>query len=206
MIQKMICLLFSLACVSAAPIAEYPAKAAYPLKSGNSIIQGWAVLSITGQDFRAYDRAFFEIRFYSSTSGGGGSLYNPCFDPTLPYPAALAVFDAENRYVGDYLSLFSHSHRVIGPAAWTSVPAGSVIGGVIQQIAGWVPAPGENRVKKALPPGTYYVQAIFYNAFIGFDSRVPRRFSPEDSAEMNGHFDKSELFRSNAVEIHIIRE
>jgi hypothetical protein len=56
---------------------------------------------------------------------------------------------------------------------------------------------------KPLPPGRYYLQAIFYNAFIGKVGATGQVIRPDHAEVLKDSFDTTELFRSNIVEIEL---
>jgi hypothetical protein len=186
--------------IGAAP-TTYPYREERRLDNEPVQVSGFATLSTQQEEVTPSDVIAFEVQFHNEKHGA--YIYNPFFSLSLPPPAALAVFDIEHRYVGDYLATFPGGWNQISSASWVFIPSGGVAGAKIARRAGAVVKAGGNRVTELLKPGEYDVQAIYYNAFAGYDSKAHIVVSPEDGALLQEHFDQSELLRSNAVRIRI---
>lgn len=67
----------------------------------------------------------------------------------------------------------------------------------------FAPSPFRSWPDHLLPPGKYYVQAVFYRAFITFTvAEQPKTLNEVDA--FYRAFDRRELFRSNVVEIELL--
>ena len=138
-----------------------------------------------------------DIRFYNN--GGGEYFYNPFFNRLIPLPAQLAIFDSEKKYLGDLIAWQGGSQVGVSASCWTSIPSGGYVGIRLRSFtAGYIPS---------LPPprkfgaGDYYLQMIYYKVFTLAN---PARTADEKGAvaDFYRNFDRTELFRSDIVQIH----
>ena len=187
------------------PPPEVPAlefREEYPLKLGASH-RGRAELEapdsiVTGERFPV------DLRF--ECTGGLTHVFNPFFNTLIPYSVAIVIYDSEQNYIGNYLARSEWESRTWPTRNdWVAVPGGrSSVGAHLELIAGHVPNTPSASVEHPLPPGTYYLQAIYFNAFIGLNRAEDRIFGPHESRELMHHFDTGELFRSNVVKITLL--
>jgi hypothetical protein len=183
-----------------APTFAY--RDAYSLEYGFSH-RGEAKLDVSDAELPIGEKFTIELRFVCN--GGSNWFYNPFFSGLAPYPAAIIVYDAEKNYVGDYLYLIGGSRTRPSSRDWIYVlGSNGTIGAEFQRIAGRVPGTRSASRATPLPPGTYYLQAVYFNAFIGLNRESNTLYAPERTDELMRHFDTNELFRSNVVEIKLL--
>ncbi len=134
-------------------------------------------------------------------------FYNVCLDQQLPSSGQLALFDAEKRYIGNMLCVDASSRRLATSRDWSVVPPGGFCGAKKTFVAGIVPCTEFVTLRRHLPPGTYYLQMIYYEHFI---SRPPlAEDGREDESAMSKWYDQlnsKELFRSNVVKFDLLPE
>lgn len=179
-----------------------PFRDEYPLKSHRLMSGGSATIAVSEQRVDASGWVEFDVRF--SLQDGTGKVFNPFFNPLLPLPASVAVYDADHRYLGNCVELPVGSRRRAGPDDRVQIWPGGYAGARLRRPAGALPSgqPG-----KPLPPGKYYVQAIFYSGFVTFGEAADGDEGPAVAhafADPEINFDRSELFRSNVVEIELL--
>jgi hypothetical protein len=179
----------------------YTFRESYPLEERGMPVRAIATLDVAGYAFKPGDRIVFDIRVHNH--GGDGFVYNPFFAPLYPPPAGVMVYDADKRYIGKYPPNGMGSQAPVSELAWVYLHGGGYVGATLWGRAGHVPGTASEASNKPLPPGRYHLQAVFYNAFIGKDSRTPRMVGPKDRDALRAHYDTKELFRSNLVEIEL---
>lgn len=177
-------------------IGAYPFREAYPLAPFGSYF-AHAVLSVTPMKLRQPtsgaipgDGQFsVDIRLCND-SGEAGSFYNLTWKGLIPQPGHLALYDANKHHVCDLLGgNTAGSRKTIAAYDWSKVP-GSGYTGVTLNIS--LPYLSD----RVIPPGKYFLQAIYLARFIHpFSESKTSLFYDDDS---------SELFRSNAVPITIV--
>ena len=112
-------------------------------------------------------------------------VFNPEFHPLQTRPGALAVYDAQHRFKGDYVAFMGGSMSGSRPV---TLKQGTSVDHRFELVAGRWP----QEISFAMPPGTYYFQVICYNALVSDHFR-------------NAEEAQGELFRSNLVEIKLVR-
>jgi hypothetical protein len=136
-------------------------------------------------------------------------VFNPFFRGGIPLPATIAVFDAERKYVGTYLGP-GRSRQNPGKHDWVYLQSGGYVGRTHSLVAGRVPnTPSASSSNPPLPPGKYYLQAIFNRGFVNFRSDVDlSKAGPAEIGEtlikLFDAYDRTEAFRSNVVEIELV--
>ena len=200
-------LLMMLACCVAPPPEAgeraYPFKEQYDLfKHGGD--RAKARLALLTPRVPIGERIDFEVLLVCE---GRLHYLNPFLVPLKQpmLPAALVIYDRDKNYIGN-LWFWEGGSSVRGNGPWISVPAGGLIGRKSSVMAGWVPGTRHSAVNRPLPPGTYYLQVIYLNAFIGW-SNVTNSYSLREAAtadEFERLFDRGELFRSNVVELELL--
>src|SRR5262249_53328477 len=125
-----------------------------------------------------------EYTFYVTNSSY--SVFNWQFNPLLPLPGQLALYNEKKEYVGDLLHWQGGSQRVVTDADWTFLYGGSDVGHTLSVRL--------SAIEQSLPAGKFSIQLILYRAFLMpcpcSDGRQPIEFYK--------NFDKTELCRSNA--------
>ncbi|MDR3561407.1 MAG: hypothetical protein P4N59_08210 [Negativicutes bacterium] len=164
-------------------------------------IQGHVTLTANNFSIKAGESISMDLRLVNT--GMSRDFFNPYFNPyTLP-PAQIALYDGNHNYLGDLMSWINISYRGISWDDWTFVPGGGSYIGFTMTVK-------PNYARQPLPPGDYYLQLIYYKAFIALDPRW-RDTAPAVEAkqvwlrDFEAHYDHSELFRSNPVKITITK-
>jgi hypothetical protein len=141
----------------------------------------------------------FTIRITFHNNGGGASFFNPFFNRLIDLPAQLAIFDSQKEYIGNLLNWEGGSRRTPGRDDWTFIWSGFV-GTNIERTAGYVPGTKYGSSGSLLPPGTYYIQMIYYGVFL----HPPHELKYKQDIDEWKAFDKKELFRSNVVKVDLV--
>ena len=170
----------------------YPFRDAYEFVPYNMPL-AHAVLSITPtrvRQVRVGDNPSAEdftvdIRLYND-SGDSHSFYNLYWNPFIPMPGRLALYDAQKNYLCDLLESMGGSRSTNISRAWANIPASSYVGKILYRS---LPYP-----TYFVPPGTYYLQMIYLPCFA---------LSPAEAAKISDQ-NNSEVFRSNAVQITVL--
>ena len=155
---------------------ELPFMEARDLNSATR--RGKATLAVETARIRVGDLLLADVLF--SNTGEASSFYNPFFTTTKPLPAQLAVYDSNNKYIGNLLRNVSDSQASPRGEDWVRVPSGGSVGAKLRL-----------RVTD-LAPGEYYLQIVYFNRFAV--SSVQELFEPSAVGE---------LFRSNTIKITI---
>jgi hypothetical protein len=133
-----------------------------------------------------------DIRLCNDT-GDVRSFYNLYWDPFIPMPGRLALYDSQKKYVCDLLERMGGSEETIATSDWASVPASAYIGKIL-----YVSLPYPSY--KVTPPGKYYLQVIYLQRVVRPPSETNLRADTPDP------IGQSELFRSNAVPITVVNQ
>jgi hypothetical protein len=142
------------------------------------------------------------IQFFND--GGSNHFFNPDFNGLIPIPVCPVIYDINKKYIGDLWRWEGGSRRGVEGGDWKLVPAGSHVDYNWSFIAGCVPGSYDGG-QHLLPAGEYYLQVIYFKAFIG-----PNPFSsifgnpPVDITAFYKNFDRGELFRSNAIKVRFV--
>lgn len=164
------------------------------LKSGASA--GVATLMVEKSTVKLGEKFTVDIRFFNS--GCGDDFYNTFFNPLIPFPAQLAIYDGDKKYLGDLLAWEKFSQISVTASNWTSIASDSYVGSILGPFtAGNFPPNGPGKI----PAGDYYIQMIYNKTYIVAN---PAMTTDEKTALANFYtnFDRSELFRSNVVQLH----
>jgi hypothetical protein len=164
-------------------------------------VRGRVFLTATNSSIEAGDSILMEVRFVNN--GMGRDFFNPYLNPyTLPF-GQIALYDGNRRYLGDLMSWSAMSYRGISKDNWTFIPGGGSYIGFTMSVK-------PNYARQPLPPGDYYLQIIYYKAFIGLNPPWAAT-DPDVEAvqarlkDFEAHYDRSELFRSNPVKITVTK-
>ncbi len=164
--------------------------------------RGSATISVDKQSVPLGDPLSVDIRFLNR--GADDEFYNPFLGGQTPLPARLAVFSHDHKYLGDLIERENVPRTTLRAEDWTFVPSLCYVGCVERLTAGYVPATAEG-ISQTLPPGEYYVQLIYFNAFLAANPVKLERRPLEDEVKMflqfEKNFDRAELFRSNVVKV-----
>jgi hypothetical protein len=170
------------------------------LDSGSQ--RGSATISADKQSVTVGETFSVDIRFLNG--GGGDEFYNPFLRGLTPLPARLAIFSSDHKYLGDLIERQEVSRRTLSADDWTFIPSLCYVGCAERLTAGYVPTTAEGG-SRTLPPGEYYVQMIYFKAFLAENPARLGRRPLEDEAkafrQFEKNFDRAELFRSNVVKI-----
>lgn len=174
------------------------------VRARDAVTKGSATLSISNKNVQIGKRFSIDLRF--TNEGRGGRIFNPFFRGKIPRPATIAVFDASKQYVGSYLSAPLYSYTGTRQEDWVYVSGKGYVGTTLSLLAGHLPGATSTDV---LPPGRYFLQAIYNKGFVNFRnsvelSKIPPEQFGETLIELYGSYDHSELFRSNIVEIEFL--
>ena len=161
-------------------------------------IHGSVTLTVENPVLKTTDDLSIKVRFVNA--GKSVDFFNLFLDSGILPSAQIAVYDENHNYLFQIVSMTSH---VSGTSwdDWTYLPGGRCI---VEFEKSFTP-----RIWR-LTPGNYYVQLIYYKSFIQLDPPW-RETDPDLRAKQarlknfETHFDKSELFRSNAVKITITK-
>jgi hypothetical protein len=139
-----------------------------------------------------------EIEFHNA--GEGKQFYNVFFNRGVPLAAQLAIFNSEKEYLGDLLYREKISRKSIDASDWTFLPSGSYVGIKLDLMGANIFNPKYGDKVHLLEAGTYYIQMIFYRAFVW-----PNLFGVDkEKTDLYKNFDKQELFRSNVIRIQFV--
>ncbi len=169
---------------------------AKPVLAGDD--RGKAELKLGSNKLQRGELFAVEYTFYNTNSNH--SVYNPFFNRLKPLPGQLAIYDASKRYLGDLIKYEGGSQALIGDSDWVFLSEGSHIGSRIGFRAGYVPMTKHGSMGELLPVGKYYIQLILYKVFL---SANPGRVEG-NQPDFYKTFDKSELCRSNLIEISLV--
>jgi hypothetical protein len=193
--------LFALFLLVGSPLSE-AGQEVYRFREANPLSQtsgemGYAKLNIDEPQLHRGERYSVEYTFYNTR--GSYWLYNWAFNGLVPLPGQLAIYDSKKEYIGDLLRFVGGSRRTVGDNDWVFLHEGSHLGRRIELTAGYVPGTPYDSMRNLLPAGHYYIQLILYRAFL---SPNPTHLEG-DKPDFYKTFDRSELLRSNAIEIDI---
>jgi hypothetical protein len=88
----------------------------------------------------------------------------------------------------------------VGDDDWIMLYGETHLGKPLEFRAGLVPHTKNDSMRNLLPTGTYYLQLIMYRAFL-----APNPFrTVGEKIDFYKSFDRSELCRSNAIQIEIV--
>lgn len=133
------------------------------------------------------DEFLVTLRF-KNTSGHAYDIFNPSLNSLIRRPAVVAIFDAEGRYIGDLSEGAGSSVRLgLEFGDWCRIDAGeerevtlSCMAGVVRKTRYLYPEVG-------LPPGKYYLQAIYFDFFA---SSCPWHRPANPCGRLNGVLDR----------------
>jgi len=163
-----------------------------------SSTKGYAVVKAEQESVARGTPYAIEIEFHNA--GEGRQFYNLFFNRGIPLAAQLAIFDSEKRYLGDLLYRKQISRKSIEPSDWTYIPSGSYVGIKLDLMGANILNPKYGDKIQLLEAGTYYIQMIFYRAFVW-----PNLFDAgKDKMELYKNFDNEEQFRSNVIRIQFV--
>ena len=143
----------------------------------------YAVLTIDNPIIHSGKQFDLDARLVNPTFAKMEKFFNPFFFPPNPCPGELAIFDERKRYIDDLLSpknKLQEGQFGITDDAYVTIPPRCYIGTTFHGLS-----------MLPLPPGTYYLQIIYYDALSTY--------------EAPGTFDTKEDFRSNRVKITVIK-
>jgi len=166
--------------------------------------KGYATLTLENSKIKLREKFSVDIRF--TNKSGGEDFYNPYYNRLFPLPICLAIYDSDKRYIGDLLHWQGGSRATVGYSSWSFIAGDSYVGTFMSFAAGYVPGTEFGVMNHLLPPGEYYLQVIFYKSFIMAN---PSQQLDSDAKAWLGkfykNFDRTELFRSNAVKVQFIK-
>ena len=158
-------------------------KEKMPLESGS--FRGKATLSLTNITLRQGQEFKLDTRFFNNS--GGDRFFNPFFNRLIPVPATLAIFGSNKKYIGDLMANLNGSRRSINVNDdWVYIGSLAYVGKELSLTAGYVAGTKYDTKATPLPAGKYYLQLIYDKSFIG-------------------RGEHGELFRSNVIEIQILK-
>ena len=159
---------------------NYVAKKDLELAGG---IHGFATLDSHQTPLKVGEQASFEYRFFNK--GIACRYYNPFLNLGVQPPAALAIYDSNTNYIGNFFRTHNAviARHGLNPEDWaTEIPHEANVGATIHVAF------------SDLAPGDYQVQLVFGGLFM-----LGTSGSPTKDQEQEG------LFRSNPVRITITK-
>ncbi len=134
---------------------------------------GYATL--TGPTRPVAAMEFFALHLsFTCTKSTGKPFYQPKWSKRLP-PGIMAIFDENHKFLGN-ADEPPFGIRGLGEDYWSPVPAGTTI--------------DTDDPIRLYYPGTYYIQAIYFNGFANSDPN-----------KLHARLDQKELFRSNQIKV-----
>ncbi len=143
----------------------YPYKA-YHQQAGAQ--PGYATITLDNTRVKIGEKFTVHLRFYSNTNN---DFFNPFFQPLRPMPACLVLYDQQHNYLGTLMDTATISaRRTVRASDWCYIPAGSFIG---TPLGPFIAGNGLNAIimKHSLPAGDYYLQVVYFKAFVAPSSR-----------------------------------
>jgi hypothetical protein len=180
-------------------------KDGYPLSNDATQLVGSATLATASPKFKLGEAANVELLFHVGPVSPGGFVFNPVWHPLYPRSAVICLYDSEKKLAYEWDGPRGGSRKEIDADAWVAVTAGAVVG-TAQTIR--IPAADEATIAGgSFKPGKYYLQAIYLKAFIGLSELNGHRtvYGPADGEKLMHGFDSTELFRSNILEVELVR-
>jgi hypothetical protein len=143
-----------------------------------------------------------------NTTGAAISLLNPLYSPLVPIVTVdLLIYDGDGMCVGELYRLGRRdgSYQKLGETHWLNVPPDALIGKADRARASIVVSGVER-----LNPGRYRLQMVFRDTFVSEYpfSGLPPPPDPRYVERLDKWKEKhpgTELFRSNAVDIEILK-
>lgn len=177
------------------PSSPYPFRDAYAY-APDGYPRNHAVLAVPQPSVRQVRRGAVpsneifavDVCLYNDI-GDTRSFYNLYWDPLIPMPGRLGLYDSQKRYVCDLLEKFGGSEKTIAASDWAEVPASGYVGKIL-----YVSLPYPSYI--VTPPGKYYLQVIYLPRLLLFPS--------ESNSSAFNYDEHTELFRSNAVPITVV--
>jgi hypothetical protein len=169
---------------------------AYELDAGD--VKGRGVLVVDSRKALAGERINVTLTY--ENGGAGHAFFNPFFNGLLPYPGTILIYDSQKRYVADLLNPVAGSRRTPNSTDWVYIPGSEgFVGAKLRVRLPKVSLGGDGPAA-----GKYYLQAIYFRAFVEFDRHTPPDMTLEQGMHFYDDFDRTELFRSNVVEIELL--
>jgi hypothetical protein len=152
---------------------------------------GDVVLSSQQSDLLLSEYLFLTVRFHNA--GPARDFYNPGFEAAFPAPAALAVYDARHRFIGNLLP--QTQTEIPTPDAWVHVDAGATV--EYSFAASTDSFPGHPGMQ--LKAGVYTFQLVYSQAFI--EPCPPAGILA--GSEFSRQLARFDLMRSNPIKIRL---
>jgi hypothetical protein len=134
---------------------------------------------------------FLTVRFHNA--GPARDFYNPGFESIFPPPAALAVYDPKNRYIGNLLP--TRQLDTPTPDAWVHIDAGATVEYTFTVSTDTFPGhPGMQ-----LKPGLYTFQLIYSPAYLAPCPEAGILAGSEFDRQLSQHT----LMRSNPIKVRL---
>ena len=170
--------------------------------------RGCALLSVKNSQIEIGQKFSVDTRF--TNKSGGAYFYNPFFGRLILLSAGLAIYNSKKEYIGNLLYWERGSQKTVTSNDWQFIPGGCYVGTPLTFTAGYVPGTAHGVMSNLLPPGEYYLQMIYYKAFISSNPHRLVSNPPKDEKtiiqEFYKNFNRDELFRSNAVKIMFVKK
>jgi hypothetical protein len=176
----------------------------HDLNSGS--YRGHASISVEASTVTLGKEYAIHIQFFND--GGSNYFFNPDLHGLVPIPAYPVIYDINKKYIGKLWQWMGGSQRGVEAGDWKLVPTGSHVDFNWKFTAGYVPGVYDGG-QHLLPAGEYYIQFIYYKAFVS-----PRPFDPdsdnpsvEEMTRRRAFYDNfygTELFRSNVIKIRFV--
>jgi len=162
-----------------------------PHALAQNAVQGTATLSTQQTSLLIGQYLLLQVQFRNT--GAPHDFYNATFDPNIPAPAVLAIYDAKGRYLGNLLPAWQTA--VPEPDAWVTLPTGAAVDGSISVPTDKFPENGQIQLR----PGNYTVQLVYTQAYL-----APRP-APEqlDGSALRQQLSVLDVMRSNPVTIQL---
>ncbi len=136
----------------------------YPLSNGK--YKGVAILSMDVKAARVGDRFKIEITF-KNTADQAYDVLDPHLVSRGVFVAVLAIYDAKRDYIGNLLTpVYGTSVTTdIGFSEWCRIEPCEAVYRPVYCTAGIVGGTNHIHSNVGLPPGTYYIQAVYQDRF-----------------------------------------
>lgn len=159
--------------------------------------KGYATLSVVKMPEKGGRKIALNVHFFALS--GGGYFFNPFLKGLIPKPCALALYGSNRKFILDLLAWTDGSQITVSRKDWVLIPASCGVDVSFEVLL--------RDITKNIPPGDYYLQMIYFRAFMAknpfLEDENSKASNQSAIKDFYQHFDRSELFRSNIVKVHL---
>lgn len=215
-IHLTILLAFSPFIISADPVPPQPTGYVFPIgpfRQGYPLddhlftrMRGSATLTADKTTVRLGEPIWAEAIYHASPDSEAGAVLNPFNEPLLPETYKFVLYDSNNRLMRYWGGPYADgSHTLVEKCDWVRLVHGNCVG-TAQQLTPFGGKDGSQE-PASLAPGKYYLQVVYARAFVGLYMDKGGLMSVQGTCEVDflKHYDDTELFRSNTLEIDLIK-